>query len=327
MKWQTPVSFPDLNPKADLNSRIFSAGSCFSEELSTRLQAAEIPVLSNPFGTLFSPLAIAQMLERLSTRKMFEEKDLILYQDRFYSLEHSGRFSGKDPKKLLDELNAVTENATDFLNKTHTLCLTLGSAFYYVFLPLNKSVANCHKIPGKYFEKKRLTPEEVAEALSTALDRLFMHFPDISVQLTVSPVRHIREGMAENQLSKSILRVAAAMLEEKYEKVAYLPVYEVFMDELRDYRFYAEDMIHPSPAAVDYVVGKWIEACCTDSLAHFIKENLALRKGLTHRPVFPEAEAYKTHLKKLLEKIQLQQNKVHYPVFADAKEDIRKKIS
>ena len=238
----------------DHEDRLMLVGSCFTEHIGGRLSERKFQTTVNPFGIVYNPVSMAQSLERLlSGNKLFEEGDLVENMGLWHSWEHHGHFSKPDRTTTLSGINAAYKAASESLRSANRLLLTLGTAEVFMLRDSGQVVANNHKLPAAIFEQKRLSVAEVTDKLDAALSPLRANNPDLKIILSVSPVRHLRNGMVENQRSKAVLLLACESLCRQHEHICYFPSYELLLDDLRDYRFYASDMIHPSEVAVDYI--------------------------------------------------------------------------
>ncbi len=275
-------------------------GSCFSEHIYERLKRFQFDVLSNPFGISYNPVSIAEGMNCLLSKKFINEENLIINEERYYAYDFHGSFSGNTPERALSVMNESIRKGAAFLRKTKILILTLGTANAFYLKDSNQIVNNCHKMPGSHFDKKMLSVAEVYQALSGVFERL----PEMQILLTVSPVRHIRDGLVTNQRSKSTLLLAARQLADDHENVYYFPSYEIMVDELRDYRFYKDDLIHPSDWAVDYIWERF-------KTAFFDEETLSLQSRIEklwiagqHRPLYPDSDAHRAFVARRLELIK-----------------------
>ncbi len=316
MKWSTPVEIKESSKKLKVSDRVFSMGSCFSTEMTSLLSKGQIQTLSNPFGTLFNPYSIANALERIHKLQYYTEEDLVAYGDKILSLEHHSSFSGRYAHLTLEKINGRMEEASTFLQSTSWVLLTFGSAFIYEFLPKGTLVANCHKLPSKFFNKRLLSPEEVYQSIEKSIVLLKDLCPKgVKILLSLSPVRHTKDGMVENQRSKAILLSELHRIVEQHEDVDYLPAYEILLDELRDYRYYKEDLIHPSAQAVHYIFEKFGSAYFHEKTMEFIEENFKIQKALEHRPSDEKDPAYLKFQHSLNERIEAQKAQVSHPIF------------
>lgn len=316
MKFRTEVDIKPSQKKIEIEDKIFSIGSCFASEISGLLKKGQLQTVNNPFGTVFNPFSINNAIKRLHDSEFYNEDELITYDDKFISLDHHTSFDTRYIHQTLEKINHKIEEGNRFLQETKWVIVTYGTSFIYEFEPKNKLVANCHKIPGSFFEKRLLSQSELADSIYNTIINIKDICPeDVQVLFTVSPVRHTKDGMVENQLSKSKLIAAVHEIIPQFENCHYLPVYEILMDDLRDYRFYKEDMIHPNHQAVNYIFEKFGEAYFSDETKDFIKENFKINKALEHRNEDEKDPKFIEFKEKLKQRIEIQQNKVKHQIF------------
>lgn len=269
---------------------LFFIGSCFSTNMASYLSYRKFKVLQNPYGILFNPIAIFQCLEELIQLKTYTEADLIAHDELQHSFAHHTDFSGVKKAVVLEKINTHIGEAHQFLKESAYLFITLGTAWAYKYD--GKIVANCHKIPNYKFEKVLLSVQELSEAFQELLPRLKALNPTLQIVFTVSPVRHLKDGFEENNLSKSILRTAIYQMQQMADGIDYFPAYEIMLDDLRDYRFYEKDLLHPNSTAVDYIWEQFkTRYVSEDELAVMTRiENL--QAALHHRPKFESTEEH-----------------------------------
>ncbi|MDN3607571.1 GSCFA domain-containing protein [Kaistella yonginensis] len=316
MKFRTEVEIPNSNKKIEVEDHLFSIGSCFATEISDLLQNGQLQTVNNPFGTLFNPFSINTAVKKLHEAQYYEESDLISFNEEVISLDHHSSFNSRFVHQTLDKINFQIEQGNQFLRKTNWIVITYGSSFIYEFLPKKKLVANCHKIPAKYFEKRLLTNVELTDSIrETIVNLTDIGKEDIQILFTVSPVRHTKDGMVENNVSKSKLITALQEVLPQFEHCHYLPVYEIVMDDLRDYRFYKEDLVHPNSQAINYIWEKFGNAYFSDETMDFIEENFKIAKSLGHKTTDEKNPKYQEFLEKLYSRISVQQAKVKHKIF------------
>lgn len=316
MKFRTEVNIADSEEKIEINDKIFSIGSCFSSEISALLANGQLRAFNNPFGTIFNPYSINVAVKKLHDSEFYTENDLITYHEQVISLDHHTSFNSAFTHKTLEKINSGIEGGNLFLQSAKWVIVTYGTAFIHEFLPKNKLVANCHKIPGKFFEKRLLSNQEISNSIRDTILNLKDICPqDVQILFTVSPVRHTKDGMVENTLSKAKLISAIHEVIPDFENCQYLPVYEIMMDDLRDYRFYKEDMIHPSAQAVNYIFEKFGNAFFSDETMDFLEENFKIHQALQHKPADETNAKYQEFLENLKGRIALQQTKVKHKIF------------
>lgn len=316
MKFRTEVEIPAFPEKIDIQDRIFSIGSCFATEMSDLLKTAQIQVLNNPFGTVFNPFSINQALKKLHNAEVYTEEDLIKYNDEMISLDHHSSFNSRFVHQILEKINHNIELGNRFLQETNWVIITYGTSFIYEFLPKKKLVANCHKIPGKFFQKRMLTHLEITDSIYETVTTLkdICH-ENVQILFTVSPVRHTKDGMVENNWSKSKLITAIHEILPQFENCHYLPIYEILMDDLRDYRFYKEDLIHPNKQAVQYIWEKFGNSYFSEPTKEFVEEIFKIAKALAHKTSDEKSPKHQEFLENIKEKIAIQQAKVKHQIF------------
>lgn len=317
MKFRTEVDINESEKKLGIEDCIFSIGSCFASEMHEKFSEGQIQSLSNPFGTVFNPYSILQAVQQVYDAKEYQENDLILANGSYISLDHHSSFDSRFAHITLDKINKNIEEANQFLQNTGFVIITFGTSYIYEFLPQNRLVANCHKIPQKFFEKRFLSHQELTESISKTIDLLQdICKDDVQILFTVSPVRHTKDGIVENQLSKSKLITAIHESISGKENCHYLPVYEILMDDLRDYRFYKDDLIHPNSQAVQYIWEKFGNAYFSDETKVFINENNKIITALNHKTADDKNPKYQEFLDKINTRIVAQQQKVKHKIFS-----------
>lgn len=283
---------PSENSIGYESSAIF-LGSCFTENIGNIMLDHKFPVLINPFGVLYNPSSVRQSLEILLDKRNFDEKDLYHFNDQWLSFYHDTEFSNPDKDLCLEKINDSLSNARSFLKKANYLIITFGTAWVYKFKETESIVSNCHKIPAKEFQRVKLTVEDIFVQWAKLLNRLDDFNPDLKLILTVSPVRHWKDGAVQNQLSKSTLILAINHIKKLFDNVEYFPAYEIMMDDLRDYRFYADDMLHPSKVAVEYIWEQFKSTYFNDETKKILKEVGKIVQAENHRPFNAETESFK----------------------------------
>ncbi len=299
MKLQTNTPLKPSQNLMDYNSKVLMIGSCFVENIGGKLDYFKFQTVINPLGILFQPAAIAVFLERVLQQRLFTKADLIFHNERWHCLEAHSIKSGKDPGKVLNDLNTSLQTTLDFLKNTTHVIITLGTAWGYNYKKTGEAVANCHKIPQREFDKKLVKIDDISTDLSSILGILAAINPQIKTVFTVSPVRHLKDGFVENQRSKAHLIAAVHSIVAHSAQAEYFPSYELMMDELRDYRFYERDMVHPSALAIDYIWGKFVSVYLTPQTQKMTLKIDEVQKGLAHRPFDAESDAHLKFLEKL----------------------------
>lgn len=306
MQFTTQIPIPQSDRPIDYNSRIVSLGSCFAVNIGQKFGYFKFRNVTNPFGILFHPLALEKFIGFSINGKSFTEADIFYHNDRWHYFDAHSDLSHPEKETLLDNLTAAASQAQAELQQATHVIITLGTAWVYRNNDNSELVANCHKVPQKQFTKELLSIEAIKQSLSNIIAMVQQVNPAAQIIFTVSPVRHVKDGFTENQWSKANL--IAALHEtlttgNHQPATIYFPSYEIMMDELRDYRFYAQDMIHPNQIAIDYIWERFTEAFITPAAQETMKQIDAIQKGLSHRPFNPEASQHKEFLSKLSDKI------------------------
>ena len=312
MQFQIPIQIKAIKPPVTYHDKLMLIGSCFTEHIGNYLSDVKFNVLQNPNGILFDPQSVCRNLISYIDNKQYKEKDLFYLNEAWHSWQHHSRFSNPDKTEALSAINRSQEQAHRFLQTADWLIITLGSSFIYKFSHTEnellategKSVANCHKAPAKLFNKHLSTIEETVTALDGTLFRLFHFNPKLKIIFTISPVRHLRDGVVENNRSKARLLEAVHHLVNKFEKLYYFPAYELVIDVLRDYRFYDIDMAHPNYAATQFVLENFFEYC-VDAQSKMLSEEI--RKIIiakNHKPFNAASQQHKQFLESTAAKIK-----------------------
>ena len=306
MQLQTHIPLSQESPSINYGSKILLIGSCFAEHIGAKLDYYQFPSCINPLGIYFHPKAIEVFIDRLAQERWFTAEDVFMLDEQWNSFEAHSRVSQTSEEELIDVLNNQIAVAREALTNATHIFLTLGSAWGYQLKATGKWVANCHKVPQKQFDKVLWEVEEIEVCLRSILEMIGSINPDAKVVFSVSPVRHLKDGFQENQRSKAHLITAVQKLVST-DRASYFPAYELMMDELRDYRFYAADMVHPNDLAVDYIWEKFVYAWVDEAVHKDMQEVDAVRKGLAHRPFNYTSQAhlrFKNVLNERIEKLQ-----------------------
>lgn len=321
MQFFTPVDIPKSNIQLRHDKGVVLLGSCFADNIGRKLEDAKFNTLQNPFGTLYNPASIAWLINSSITGKRFDEQSSELFSDSdgtWHSWMHHSVFSSPTAKTLADRMNHAGETLAAALQTAGTLIVTFGTAMAYTLRDSGTLVANCHKQDDKLFVRKRLTPDGIAETWKPLILRLREINPNIQIILTVSPIRHHRDGFHTNQISKSILLLAVEQIIETFRDrsempmVDYFPSYEIMMDELRDYRFYADDMTHPSPIAIQHIWQRFCDTHMSRETTDIIGQCEKIAKALAHRPSHPDSPAHRKFLANIHDQIETIKNKYPY---------------
>lgn len=318
MKLQTKIPLNPADNQIDYQSRLLLIGSCFVENMGKKLDYFKFQNLQNPFGILFHPKAIENVISRAMEQKVFTEKDVFFHNDLWHCFDAHSDVSDVSREKLVQKLNHGIERTNGQISKSTHIILTLGTAWVYEYKKTGAVVANCHRIPQKEFAKELLSIEAIIRSLEIVVNRIRTVNKKAMIILTVSPVRHLKDGHVENQRSKSHLIAAVHQFRETSSHgttCPYFPAYELMMDELRDYRFYKMDMIHPNPLAIDYIWEKFKETWISEKAYSTIQEVDAIQKALKHRPFYPDSQPHQEFKKSLQGKIAYLQKGFPYMKF------------
>lgn len=318
MQFRTQIPISKSNNPIDYNSKILSVGSCFVENMAQKFDYFKFQNERNPFGIIFNPVSIEKLFSRVCNEDVFTEKDIFFHNERWHSFEVHSDLSNANRQELLETLNkAITETNKQIKKATHII-VTFGTSWIYRNIESTEIAANCHKVPQKQFSKELLSVEVIQKSIQNTIDLIQTLNPNINFIFTISPVRHIKDGFVENQLSKSHLFTAlhsALNTEHLKLNTEYFPSYEIMMDELRDYRFYKEDMLHPNQIAIDYIWKLFSENYISQESISTMQEVDEIQKSLRHRSFNPESEQHQKFLAKLQQKMNLLEEKISHIKF------------
>ncbi len=288
----------------NLRDGVFTIGSCFADAIGNHLSANKFDVWNNRFGTIYNPVSIHQLLSFV-TEKEFPSSESYLQNEGIHLNYHfHSTFSSVAKDKLEDKINAAVAAANEFLKTTNRIVITYGTAFVYRLKSSGEIVANCHKVPSANFDKSLLSESEITKSFQEFYSKLKRANPKCKIILTVSPVRHLKDTLELNAVSKSILRLACHSIISQFSDVEYFPAYEILLDDLRDYRFYKSDRLHPTDEAVEYIWEKFVAAYIDNSSQQFIKSWTEIKKDLEHKPFHPESDRHRRFLKSVVSKLE-----------------------
>lgn len=294
------TELPDIPSKIKINlqNSILLMGSCFSDNIGEILLANKFDALPNPFGVVYNPISIFNLLENSLLKKNYQDNSFVQQHEIWYNYHIHSEISGLTKEDLNEKImEKSTILAKHLESKQATLILTFGTAFVYSLKENNEIVANCHKISSHFFEKQLLSTEQIIKAF----EKLYNILPkDLHIILTVSPVRHIKDTIPLNSVSKAVLRLSCHQLAEQFSNVSYFPAFEYVIDDLRDYRFYEADMLHPNKQAIDYVFAKFSDTYFDTFTQVFLGKWEKIYKSLQHKPFYAQTKAHQIFLKKLL---------------------------
>ncbi|WP_339793218.1 GSCFA domain-containing protein [uncultured Imperialibacter sp.] len=299
--FRTEINLPPYESSIKYGDPILTLGSCFADVMGNRLAENKFSVDINPFGTVYNPVSIFKLLSQAASNTSFTKEGIVESQDIYQHFDLHSKFGKGTKEELQAEVQQLEQKATKALADAKWLIITLGTAVVYE--RSGEIVANCHKVPASQFSKRILSVKEVIRAYENVRNQLFQVNSGIQMIVTVSPVRHVKDTLVVNSQSKSILRVAVAEM-TAFPEVSYFPSYEIMMDDLRDYRFYEKDMIHPNETAHDYIWEKFSGAYFEESTTQLILKWQKLKKNLEHRPFHPASAHHQVFLKKTLEEME-----------------------
>lgn len=306
MNFTTIVPVQKSKNPIDYNSKILSLGSCFAVNMAQKFDYYRFQNLCNPFGIIFNSVSIEKLIDRAVNKIFFTENDIFFHNDLWHCFEVHSELSHPDKLALLKHLNTLIDVFYFQIATGTHFVITYGTSWVYRNRASNSIVANCHKVPQAAFSKEILSVEAISKSIQKTIGNIHKINPDCEIIFTVSPVRHLKDGFVENQQSKAHLITAIhSTLNSQHTTQNYFPSYEIMMDELRDYRFYAEDMIHPSPIAIDYIWERFAETNISPDSHSVMKEVETIQKGLTHRPFNPNSVSHQLFLSKLQDKISI----------------------
>jgi hypothetical protein len=327
MKFRTEVEIPEFPKKMGYRHPSLMVGSCFAENIGTYFLDRCLPVMVNPFGILYNPISIANSLELLISEKKFTAQDLFYSNGLYHSFSHHSRFSDSNSAHMLDNINNQATEATQLLKNAGHLFLTFGTAWVFQHQASSKIVSNCHKLPSATFYRYRLTVSQIVETWVSLIGQLRQLNPNLHLVFTVSPIRHLKDGAHENQLSKSTLLMALETLHAQLgnDLVSYFPSYELLLDELRDYRFYAADMTHPSEVATEFIREKFVASLLDQEARNIASEVAKLLPALRHIPVNPGETGYISFIESQIAKMEQLRNKYPFVDFSGLTKKFQKK--
>jgi len=324
LKLQTEIDIPPFEHKIEHKHRIITIGSCFADNMSWHFKKNKFHVTGNPFGVLYNPESIYNVLNCMSESRIFSQNDLVQYMDEWHSFYFNSNFSHNDPGVCIKGINSCLSATMEFIKKADWIILTYGTAFVYKYRDTDMTVSNCHRMPANEFEKLLLDVSHVKKNISDTIELLLGINPGLRFIFTISPVRHWRDGAVNNQISKSTLMLALHSLLGNYKNTFYFPSFEIVMDELRDYRFYGEDLLHPNKTAITCIWEKFRESVLSQSCRNAITDMERLFAAMSHRPRNLQSPAHHKFLKNQLEVIEEYKSKYSYLDFSEEKDFFKK---
>jgi GSCFA family protein len=300
MKFRTEINLAKSDLQIEHKNSVITFGSCFAENISEYFQFYRFNVMKNPFGVLYNPISVLNAIKSLEEQKEFSESDLDFHQDEWHSFYHHSDFSNHVKDECLNSINETGKTASEFIRKTKVIIITFGTAFVFRHLEKEIVVSNCHKIPSNKFKRFRLSIDESVLNINFIIDSISRINNDAKIIFTVSPVRHWRDGAVANQLSKATLLLAVNNAVSTHSNCFYFPSYEIVMDDLRDYRYYEADLLHPNKLATDYIWEKFSNTHFSEKCLSAMNEMKVIAEARMHRPRNIVSEAHQKFLKKQL---------------------------
>ncbi len=320
MEFFLPFQIKPFPFKISYTDKILFIGSCFSEEIGNKMTSLKFDVLQNPNGILYDPISITDSLFSYIENKPFDKENLFELNGLWHSWKHHSSFSGISKKEVLNKIETPIKQAHLFLKEAKILIITFGTAFNYQLKNNFNNVANCHKAPANWFIKTLLPAEEIKADLLSAISALELFNPELKIIFTVSPVKHIKDGLEENNRSKARLIEAAHAVVEEKENVFYFPTYELVNDVLRDYRFYKKDLVHPNDTAIDFVFEKFSHSFFDDETKEAMKEIGKIKLAMNHKPFLKESEAHQKFISSQIQNIAKIENSYSFIDLSKEKE-------
>jgi len=306
MKFRTEIDLPPSKFNITYQDPVLLIGSCFTENVGRKLDELLFQTDINPFGVVYNPLSVKRSMDILISGKPFEESDLDLFNEKWFSWDHHSSFSGKDRETVLKNINRKITDSNKFLKNTGYLFISFGTAWVYRLKKTGNIVCNCHKVPAKEFDRELLKVKNITNAYFELIETLKDLNPRLKIIFTVSPVRHWKDGAHGNQLSKSILHLAIDEIIIQFkDSCEYFPSYEILLDDLRDYRFYADDLLHPNEMGIEYIWEKFIRAYFKDETLGNMKKVEDLVKASKHKLSVPDSESSRKFLFQQKQKMNL----------------------
>lgn len=318
-KFRTEIKPKSSENKITYDSKVLLVGSCFSDNIGEKLANYKFKVLNNPFGVLYNPYSIYNSLNILLNNTIFDLNNLHFYNGKWSSFNHHTTFSNSNKTICLENINKALKKSSTFLKKADFLFITFGTARIYTYKKTGQIVSNCHKIPAKQFDHTLLTVDKIVELYNDILTALFNNFPKINIVFTISPIRHWKDGAFGNQLSKSVLFLAINELLKSFDNISYFPAYEIVMDDLRDYRFYEENMLHPNQTAVNYIWEHFVNSYIDKNCSIIFPDILKIANAFHHKPSETSSQEFVKFAIKITQLIDVLYKKYPYLDFTKEK--------
>lgn len=326
MKWRTQLPVPETDLNIRHQDRILAMGSCFATNIGARLKSLKWPIDVNPLGIVYNPVSLSRHLSFLMEPPELEADDLVERDGLVHHWDFHGDMSGLGRERTADNISSIVRQQAQKLGETRWLLITFGTAHVYVLRSSGRIVANCHKFPAGEFDKKLLDRTGMIKECEGITSKLLERFPDLNILVSVSPVRHLADGLIANSRSKAELVGLAHQLVSSHPRIHYFPGYELVLDDLRDYRFYDRDLAHPNDLAMDYIWDYFSQSFMDDTTLSLVREVQKVRKDLDHRPFHPESPTYRKFLEGLLERMEAMMTKHDYIDWANEITGVKERI-
>ena len=310
MELRTTFEIEQSQKKITYDDPVLFIGSCFATEIGKQFEAGRMPVMINPSGTVYNPVSVCKTLSSITNRRIYTTEDIYNHNGTWLSFNHYTDFSSDDPAEVLHKINEASEKALKFISSAKFLFITFGTARVYRWKRSGRFVSNCHKISSSEFTNELLSPSEIVSQWSSELTKLRSLFPDLKVVFTISPVRHWKDGAHGNQISKSVLFLAVEELLDHPSNPGYFPAYELVMDDLRDYRFYGDDMLHISSSAINYVWQRFSDCFLDTKTTELRNEVVKVTRACSHRLTSALESKKREFATSMIEKIKNIENKI-----------------
>ena len=308
-KFRTKIKSYNQQYSIDYKSKTLLIGSCFSDNIGDKFTYHKLDTLINPYGILFNPIAIENCISQCIDQRLFSLGDHVYHDERWHSFYHHSKYSGTDSKTVVTNINKQIEIANNYIKGASHIIITIGTAYVYSHRKTDITVSNCHKIPQKEFTKKLLSVEDIYKSLNKTIAKIRTVNTDCDIIFTLSPIRHIKDGVVENSLGKANIRAAISQVLIN-SNTHYFPSYEIMMDDLRDYRFYEADMLHPNKVAIDYIWQEFVSNAMTSQTVSYMKKVDKIMKSLSHRSFNQNSESHIKFLDKLKTDIEVMEREL-----------------
>jgi hypothetical protein len=312
VKFRTEIDIPKIDQPINHYDPIITFGSCFAENIGEILTKLRFSVCNNPFGVLYNPVSIYNSINLISTNEEFEEADLIFHNGEWHSFYHHSSFSSHNHLKALSDMNTKLQETRTFIQKSKFVIITYGTAFVYAYRKNGMIVSNCHKIPADQFDRSLLSVKDLKQSIKSTIEEIKELNPEINLIFSVSPIRHLKDGLPQNQRSKALLIVALQEIVSTTPNTYYFPAYEIMIDDLRDYRFYEQNLTHPNDMAIQYIWDKFKSACLSASCIETLKHVEKLNAALSHRVRNPDSEEHRIFIENHLKLLAQLKEKYEY---------------